>query len=146
VRIENFLVTYIYISIYFSIYIIFFLLLRIYQLGKPLDLKVLYLKYISLFPNYQAMSLFLKVLIILSLIIIMLISRLIFIRIRQVLEHELWKLYFYKKNIWEINGNKSVLSGYSPRYEKISYHTFCQNIFFSYKNNKKIFIIRKSPL
>jgi hypothetical protein len=95
VKINNFFFTWLKSIIFIGFYVIFFFILRILQLGNPLDLKDSFNKVFNFFISYQNYSGFSKFIVTLFIIILILLWLLIFFKIQKLLVNNLWKLSFY---------------------------------------------------
>lgn len=151
IKIHNFYITYILNIIYIIIFIIFFWCLRILGLGKKVDLLEIKLKIQELLYTKYNLPLILKISHYLMLIIIIFCWLLIIIKIKQYLEFQIYKIYFYYKNKKYLTGKLYTnLDKFSDTY--FCYYGFKHNIskiiWFFYKKfpnyftyNEKIFDI-----
>lgn len=119
IKINNFLLSYISLALYVVIYIFFFLTLRIYSIGRTVDLKLMFQNLTTVFIDISKLGLYSRIIIYLVIIILLLIWVIIFIKIRKTLTAEIWKLYMYYMWIPK-DGPPGPLIASSP-YKKINY-------------------------
>lgn len=136
VKIFHFFWSYFFVGLYIMFYIGFFMLLRIYQIGRTLDLRTIWERYMLMFHQYEQFPLFGKFLAILLFILVILFWILVFVKIRALLENQLWKLFFYHKNIGRIlDRSSNWVSSYSEKCRRISYDSF---VFVLYRIVKRL--------
>lgn len=99
IKVNNFFISWGITILYICFYVWFVLVLRILQLGAPVDLK----KYFNLlFGKIELIaqySLYNKLIVILFLIIFLLLWVLIFLKLQKYMVNHIWKLSFYYANI-----------------------------------------------
>ncbi len=119
--------TYVFAGIYIMCFIVFLIFIRILQYGKFLDLKILFKAYILLFVHFEQCSFYVQIIYILGGIILILLWILIFYKIRNRLAHNLWKIYYYKKNIYMLTKLNN-----DEKFKELCFHISMHYTFFNF--------------
>lgn len=126
-KINNFFMTYVFAGIYIMCFIVFLIFIRILQYGKFLDLKILFKAYILLFVHFEQCSFYVQIIYILGGIILILLWILIFYKIRNRLARNLWKIYYYKKNIYMLTKLNN-----DEKFKELCFHISMHYTFFNF--------------
>ena len=133
VKINNFILIWIYAIMYINIYCLYFFILRIFQTGNSLDLKIILNKLMLYFVKLDNLSLFGKIIINCIIIILILLWLIIVLKTRKILGYKTWQLYLYTSHIFLLNDNK-----FSKKFYNI-----CNNFHYKYSFDVFCFFLAK---
>ena len=133
--IENFMVAWISLLIYISIYIIFFFWLRFYRLGYSLNLKILFDEFSAVFISNDLLIPIIRLIYLALLVVVIGLWIVLIIKLRLILGDQIWRLYIYYNYMSSIKNSDLVFyqeQGSLVRLFIYKYFSYFNEFFFTF--------------